>query len=230
LANQSADPIGDRKWLTLGLARTLLGISEATLRLWADHGQVRAFRTPGGHRRFSTEDIYLLIESGTDATAVGLHLSDPTVLSRIRRMVKGESHAHLPWWMEQFDEDGHQRMRSLGREFLELCTAYITDPGNTETLRAAETLGTTYGTELASWGIQLADALQAFMFFRNATVEALKPTIIKQGATADEAYAALDQLSKLTDQVLLNLTLCYSQDPSHTTRKQYPSRRAGIQQ
>ena len=228
MANRSADPIGDKKWLTLGLARTLLGINEATLRQWADHGQVRAFRTPGGHRRFSTEDIYSLIESGADVSAVGLHLADPTVLPRIRRMVKGESRPNLPAWMEQFDDEGHQRMRLLGREFLELCTAYIEDPTNAEILEAASTLGKTYGTEISSRHIQLSDALHAFMFFRNATVEALKPTLIKQGATADEAYVVLEQLSKLTDQVLLSLTACYAQDPLHATRTKQPSRRTGI--
>ena len=218
MANRSADPIGDKKWLTLGLARTLLGINEATLRQWADHGQVRAFRTPGGHRRFSTEDIYSLIENGMDASAAGLHLADPTVLPRIRRMVKGESGPNLPAWMERFDEEGHQRMRLLGREFLDLCTAFIGDPSNVETLAAASALGTTYGIEISSRDIQLSDALHAFLFFRNATVEALKPTLIKQGATADAAYAALDQLGKLTDQMLLSLTSCYAQDPLHAKK------------
>lgn len=120
-------------------------------------------------------------------------------------------------------------MRLLGREFLDLCTAYIEDPSNAETLDAASALGTTYGTEIASRDIQLADALQAFMFFRNATMEALKPTMIKQGATADEAYVALDQLGKLTDRVLLSLTSCYAQDPLHATqpKTKQPSRRAG---
>ena len=218
MADRSVDPIGDKKWLTLGLARALLGINEATLRQWADHGLVRAFRTPGGHRRFSTEDIYALIESGTEAGAAGMHVGGATVLPRIRRMVKDESRPHLPAWMERFDADGHERMRRLGREFLELCTEYIEDPSNAQTLESAAALGRTYGEEIASRDIQLADALQAFMFFRNATVEALKPTLIKQGATADEAYMMLDHLSKLTDQVLLSLTSCYRQNPLHAAK------------
>ena len=227
MTKQPVDPTGDRKWLTLGLARALLGINEATLRQWADHGQVRAFRTPGGHRRFSTEDIYLLIENGTDATAAGMHLADPTVLPRIRRLVKGELRPNIPAWMEQFDDEGHQRMRLLGREFLSLCTAFIEDPNSTELLQTASTLGTTYGTEISSRDIHLSDALHAFMFFRNATVEALKPTLIKQGATADEAYVVLEQLRKLTDQMLLSLTSCYVQVPLHPTKTKQTQRIAG---
>lgn len=211
MTNDAADPIGDRKWLTLGLARTLLGINEATLRQWADNGLVRAFRTPGGHRRFSTEDIYSLIEGGHEAA--GVHVTDPTILPRIRRLVKGETRPHMPAWMERFDDEGHQRMRALGREFLDLCLHYIEQPDKAEDLDAATALGTTYGTEIASRGIILPDALQAFFFFRNATIEAIKPTLIKRGASAEEAYATLDQLTKLTDQILLSMTSRYGQEP-----------------
>ena len=85
MTNQPADSIGQRKWLTLGLARTLLGINEATLRQWADNGLVRAFRTPGGHRRFSTEDIYSLIE-GDQAGAPELRKQFRTLSGRQLRI------------------------------------------------------------------------------------------------------------------------------------------------
>ena len=121
-----ADALSDRKWLTLGLARTMLGINEATLRQWADHGLVRAFRTPGGHRRFSIEDINALIEEGHPETAAGVHVAgDAAVLPRIRRRVKVTTRPRSPAWMEKFDTEGHERMRSLGREFLDLCIGFI---------------------------------------------------------------------------------------------------------
>jgi DNA-binding transcriptional MerR regulator len=214
LANEEIDPIGDRKWLTLGLARTLLGINEATLRQWADNGLVRVFRTPGGHRRFSTEDIYSLIDEGRSAPAEGVRVGGNSgVLPRIRRRVKGETRPHVPQWMEKFDDEGHQRMRTLGRQFLDLCIEFIEQPGKHETLDAASALGLTYGNEIASRGIPLGDALQAFIFFRNATTEAIKPTLTKRGATVDEVTSALDQLTHLTDRVLMSLTSCYSQQP-----------------
>jgi excisionase family DNA binding protein len=212
VTNRPEDPIGERKWLTLGLARTLLGINEATLRQWADNGLVRAFRTPGGHRRFSTEDIYSLME-GDQGGPDGVHVADPSVLPRLRRMVKGETHANVPAWMQRFDDEGHKRMRLLGREFLELCIEYIEQPDRPESLEHAAVLGATYGSEIASRGIVLSDALEAFFFFRNATIGAIKPTLNKRGATADEAYAMIDQLTKLTDQVLLSLTSRYNQAP-----------------
>jgi excisionase family DNA binding protein len=212
VTNQPADPIGERKWLTLGLARALLGINEATLRQWADNGLVRAFRTPGGHRRFSTEDIHSLT-AGNHHGHDGVHVGDPSVLPRIRRMVKGETRSSLPSWMERFNDEGHRRMRLLGREFLDLCIEYIEQPDQPRSLEHASSLGAMYGTEIGSRGLPLSDALQAFFFFRNATIQAIKPTLTKRGATANEAYVMLDQLTKLTDCVLLSLTSRYNQEP-----------------
>jgi hypothetical protein len=230
VTNNAADPIGTRKWLTLGLARTLLGINEATLRQWADNGLVRAFRTPGGHRRFSTEDIYSLM-AGDQAGHDGVHVGDPSLLPRIRRTVKGETRSNLPSWMERFDDEGHKRMRLLGREFLDLCIEYIEQPEKPESLTRASALGATYGFEIASRGIVLSDALEAFFFFRNATIEAIKPTMNKRGATVEEAYVMLDQLTKLTDRVLLSLTSQYDQDPlkqnSKAVKPKLTSRKAG---
>ena len=115
--------------------------------------------------------------------------------------------------MDKFDEAGQQRMRALGREFLNLCIAYIEQPTPGDALDLASELGATYGREIASRGIPLADALQAFIFFRNATTDAIRPTLTRRGASADEVSIALRELSRLTDQVLMSLTACYHQAP-----------------
>jgi excisionase family DNA binding protein len=43
--------------LTLGQAAKYLGVSESTVRKWADEGRLDAFSTPGGHRRFRRPDL-----------------------------------------------------------------------------------------------------------------------------------------------------------------------------
>src|SRR5450759_4082035 len=53
-------PTASEEWLALHSASKQLGVSPATLRQWADQGKVRAFRTPGGHRRFSEMDLRAL--------------------------------------------------------------------------------------------------------------------------------------------------------------------------
>lgn len=213
----NAQQSSDRKWLTLGLARALLGINEATLRQWADAGLVRAFRTPGGHRRFSAEDIYQMMEPGTRETITGVHVEDASVLPSIRRKVKTER-PHGPAWMEHFDADGHKRMRDLGRELVDLCLGTIEDPASEAGL-AATALGATYGQELASHGLRLSEALEGFAFFRGATSEALKPALLREGTTPEETFQAIERMAKLTDHVLAGMALVYDRAPRRSPRQ-----------
>ncbi len=57
------------KWLTLGEACGLVGVSPATLRRWSDNGDIRTFTTPGGHRRFARSAILGLLPAPVRAPA-----------------------------------------------------------------------------------------------------------------------------------------------------------------
>ena len=48
---------GEPDWLTLGQAARYLGVAQSTIRKWSDNGRVRAFNTPGGHRRYRRGDL-----------------------------------------------------------------------------------------------------------------------------------------------------------------------------
>ena len=55
---------------TSSQAATYLGVSLATVRRWSNDGHLRGYRTPGGQRRFSREqlDAFLRsLSSGDDA-------------------------------------------------------------------------------------------------------------------------------------------------------------------
>ena len=209
----------DRQWLTLGSARALLGINEATLRQWADHGLVRVFRTPGGHRRFSTEDIYALIEDGSPNAEPSVRVgTGAAVLPRIRRRVRA-SRPSAPAWMAKFDGPSHERMRGLGRQFLDRCIEFMDGSNREETLAAATELGKAYGAESLDRGLSSTEALGAFIFFRNATVEAIKPALLRRGASADDVCTALEQLSRLTDEVLVSLMASYQARPARARKR-----------
>src|SRR3712207_6768027 len=53
-------------WLTLGQAARYLGVAQSTIRKWTDAGRLRAFKTPGGHRRYRRSDLDAFLE-GSDA-------------------------------------------------------------------------------------------------------------------------------------------------------------------
>ena len=60
--NTERAPLGDTDWLTLGQAARYLGVAQSTIRKWSDSGRVRAFKTPGRHRRYRRDDLDAFLE------------------------------------------------------------------------------------------------------------------------------------------------------------------------
>jgi excisionase family DNA binding protein len=56
-------PKTHRLGLTTSEAARHLGVSLSTIRRWSDLGYLRGYRTPGGQRRFSVEQLDEFIES-----------------------------------------------------------------------------------------------------------------------------------------------------------------------
>ena len=55
----TARPLG----LSTSQAAQALGVSLGTIRRWSDMGYLESYRTPGGQRRFSSEQIEHFLES-----------------------------------------------------------------------------------------------------------------------------------------------------------------------
>ena len=58
-----ATTTGNRLGLSTSQAARELGVSLGTVRRWADMGYLRAYRTPGGQRRFSEDQIEVFVRS-----------------------------------------------------------------------------------------------------------------------------------------------------------------------
>ena len=56
------------KIFSISEAAQHLGVSALTLRKWVAQTKVRAFRTPGGHRRFRKSDLDVIL--GPDAKSI----------------------------------------------------------------------------------------------------------------------------------------------------------------
>jgi excisionase family DNA binding protein len=67
-----------KEWLTLGQAAAFLGAAQSTVRKWADGGQLPAFYTPGGHRRFRRGDLeaFLAVPRGGPAARASVLVVD----------------------------------------------------------------------------------------------------------------------------------------------------------
>lgn len=199
------------RWITLGQACKLLGVNESTLRRWADAGHVRSFRTPGGHRRFSEEDLKALV-SGQGAPGHQPYTSmGQLALSRIRRRLqRGRSHA-APWYANVREED-RERLRNLGRRLVNLVSEYLTKGARrTRLMDEAREIGHEYGRELARDNLSLRDAVEAFTFFRKGLEDTAMEVAQKSDLSVEEALEVWDLLSTLADQVLLAITETYEE-------------------
>ncbi len=196
----SSQAIERADWLALKDACELLQVNQATLRQWADAGHLRVFRTPGGHRRFSREDVLALTRQPRPAApSESLERLEGAALRRIRRRLSREEVAGQSWY-KSVQGEGRDRMRLFGRRLLSLL---LQEPPqrrgsgrHQEIMAEALMLGHEYGAEMAERNVPVKDSVEAFIFFR---------TLVLDSATARSWSLVLE----LGDQVLLGVVEAY---------------------
>lgn len=199
------------RWITLGQACKLLGVNESTLRRWADAGHVRSFRTPGGHRRFSEEDLRNLVAGQTVSTREPYTSISNLALSRIRRRLQRGRSQGAPWYSGLAEED-RERLRPLGRRLVALVSEYLTKGAKRGRLaEEAREIGHEYGRELARDGMNMRDFLEAFTFFRKSLDETAMEVAQKGDLSSEEAVEVWELLSNLADQVLLAIAEAFDE-------------------
>ena len=197
--------LAEERWLSLGRASQILGVNETTLRQWANSGRLRSFRTPGGHRRFSRDDIHGLLSSAGPASPDGW---PQEAVARMRRQLqrrKGQPQD----WAAQFDDEGKARMRVLGRRLVSLAADYVSQKRRRgEMEEDACYLGLEYGRELAGVNVRLRDAIAAFSFFRGSLHDAMNKGLSGQGL-AHNGSDLWNEVIALEDTVLLGIAEAY---------------------
>lgn len=201
-------PAGDR-WLTLGQACKLLNVDESTLRRWADAGQVRTFRTPGGHRRFAQTDVRAIVNGRGHKPAQGYGDVGDIATKRIRRQLHSNQAAD---WISYVDDAQRQKLRILGRSLMALVADYVSKRRRkTSLLEEARNTGHEYGAELASAGMSLSQAMHAFTFFRRSLDQSAKQALAKNGTPPAESVDVCEQIMALADEVLLGIAGAYEE-------------------
>jgi excisionase family DNA binding protein len=196
------------RWLTLGQACRVLNVDESTLRRWADAGQVRTFRTPGGHRRFAESDVRAIVLGKQ-------HRAVPDVgdlaTRRIRQQLHRPANANADWYAS-VDETRRERLRPLGRRLMALVADYVARRGKRASLlEEARVTGAEYGVELARAGMSLSQAMHAFTFFRRNLDQSAKQALAKTGASPAESTDVCEQIMALADEVLMGIAGAYEQ-------------------
>lgn len=198
------------RWITLGQACKLLGVNESTLRRWADAGHVRSFRTPGGHRRFSEEDLRALVAGRSGASGQPYTSLGQLALARIRRRL--QQGRGRPSWYSGMSEEDRERLRPLGRRLVDLVSEYMTKGARRSQLTdEAREIGHEYGKELVNDRLTVRDAVEAFAFFRKGLDDAAMELAQKNDLSAEEAVEVWELMANLADQILLAIAEAYEQ-------------------
>lgn len=200
-----------QQWLTLGDASKQLGVSPATLRQWADRGKVRAFRTPGGHRRFSISEMRSLVAATPPARPDRqVELLIHSALGRARleitagRLDRESWHRHLP-------PAARDKQRVLGQRLMALLLQSLrAEKSETSLRRQARGLGKEYAQVGIAYSTALADTLRAFMFFRDYVFEDLVEMAQANPPAEFNVVAVYRRLNRLVNEILLALIENYS--------------------
>ena len=159
-------------WLTLNEAADRLGVHPDTLRRWADGGKIPVFKTPGGHRRFSRDEI---ASFGRERLRVQIEAGLRETLARgaiTNTREEIASRSAEPWLAKLTDEQ-KRASRELGHQVLNVCLDHLTAVDGRNLLPEAQRLGCEYGAHGKEFDLPLAQMIRAAMVFRNSLVETI---------------------------------------------------------
>ncbi|MEW6034650.1 MAG: helix-turn-helix domain-containing protein [Chloroflexota bacterium] len=191
--------------LTISEACRVLGVSEAALRQWTDEGKVKAFITPGGHRRYLDSELRQLMQRHRHVHGLrdlGHRLEG--VVPREREVA--QEYMRSTRWYQGLDDTARERLRERGRRLVGALVSFVTRPSTR--LQVAEecrAIGREYGEDLANLGLSLTDAIEAFILHRTPLTEATMELLSNSAPMDKRALTAIPQINRLIDDTLLAL-------------------------
>ncbi len=193
---------GKPEWMTLGRAASTLGVSESTVRRWVDAGEVRSFRTKGGHRRILVADVDSLIADASPRGARDAERVSDVATARVRRRLSRRPSESLSA-LAAFSEPTRARLRLLGRHLVDLFAHHLTARGKRgQVLDEARRIGHEYGRLMVEEEVRLSTAIAAFNSLRRSLEETASQLAAEQGLSVEETVEAVEAILQLADVVL----------------------------
>jgi excisionase family DNA binding protein len=197
---------GASEWVGLGEASRLLGVAPGTLRRWSDNGRVRAFTTPGGHRRFRRASLERLIPG--DAFSRPSLLRAGVTTSRLARAYRAEARlaAQQHPWLVALDDEQRAWFREHGRQLAAALLGHLDAPDEvTAHARLAEATAeaAAYGRMASGLGVSLSQAVEGFLQFRRPFLHELALGARRRGFDADATTDLLESADRAMDRLLV---------------------------
>jgi len=206
-ARASSQPATHRPavtWLALGPASRLVGVDPDTLRRWADAGRLRAYATPGGHRRFDLADLHRVVQARRPQRLPLAELgatSDRVTRAYARAYRSADASGPV---RDRFDEAERIAFREDGRRLVAALLGYLDAAGQAERDRweaDAAALVEATAARLRGGGADIAEAIGAFTGARRPFMTELAAIgrrrsldVAALTATYEAAVALLDRL------------------------------------
>ena len=198
-------------FLSIGEASQLLGVSEASLRQWTDEGRIKAFITPGGHRRYASDELKKFVSSHPKM----LGIKDLVVeLEDTAKLLRDTSRTSLnaTSWYNKLHEESREHMAHLGRQLLNLIIKYITEPAKREeTVQLTRNTGHDLGETLAKLELPLTDSVEAFLLHRDPIMNAVTHLMKKREAFTGRVVEAIPMVAHVMDEALVALVAAHQQ-------------------
>lgn len=201
----TSDTTPDTGWLSLGQASRILGVSQGTLRRWADDGRLRVFLTPGGHRRFSREAIERLLPADREERPhLGLSGLTPARLVKAYRRT-ASTPAEGSWGAVLTDAD-REAFRGLGRRLALALVEHLdaVEPEiRTARLADATEISADYGRLGARAGLSMGEVVEGFLAFRRPFLAEAVVVARRRGFDMDEVTGLYEDAELALDHLLV---------------------------
>lgn len=203
------------EWISLRHAAEILGVHPATVRNWADKGEVASRRTPGGHRRFKRSDLERIAEvhsSSAHGQTNEVKLILQNALGQARMQVGGGNLEDVPWYTAM-SEETRRVMREQGRTVLESIRTYLANGDSDANLAVAIRLGKSYAERLHQDEMSLPQAMRGFFYFSNFVLDSiLSWSEVTAPRDPNEWAHLLRQVNDFNNAMLLSIVEYYEED------------------
>jgi len=203
-------------FLNISEASRTLGVSEGALRQWTDEGKIKAFITPGGHRRYSRANLNKFITAHPKMLGVKDLITEIEETVELHREIARKSLSSSSWY-NKLSQESQDHFADMGRRLLSLIVKYISEPSKREeTMHLARQVGHDMGETLAMHGLPLADSVEAFLIHREPVVNAATSLLKRRDAFTGRVVDAIPLAINVIDETLVSLAAAHQQYRSGT--------------
>jgi len=198
------------EWVSLGEAARLIGVHPATIRNWAEKGELPFRRTAGGHRRFHRTDLKRWLASHRLGQPTEAQLVVQSALGRTRLAIADRQPLDSLGWYNRLSAEARDTMRRLGLELMDILINHLTSTTPETGLQAAHEIGEAYGRLLKGQKLSLIQAVEGYLYFSSFLLEALVQLAEANAGRVVPGWADLQrQIHSFTHAVLLGMLASY---------------------